>query len=145
MGKNVADVVVGMLSDVGSATRPPTREANTGAPTSSTQGTSPARPPASLSSELSDAPRPPVHQPDARNVASSSATAAPNASRSDGPREVVAPRTLRLRPQTASELREAWLSAKREDVLLTAQDFASDLVEEALRLRRRRHRVANTT
>jgi len=43
-----------------------------------------------------------------------------------------APRTLRLRPTAASRLRDAWLAAKRDDVLLTAQDFASDLVEEAL-------------
>jgi hypothetical protein len=50
-----------------------------------------------------------------------------------------APRTLRLRPETAAQLRAAWLEAKRDDVLLTAQDFASNLVDEALaRLRRRR-------
>jgi hypothetical protein len=48
-----------------------------------------------------------------------------------------APRTLRLRSSTAQRLREAWLAAKRDDVLLTAQDFASDLVEEALARRRR--------
>jgi hypothetical protein len=49
-----------------------------------------------------------------------------------------APRTLRLRPATAQRLRDAWLEAKRDDVLLTAQDFASDLVDEALARRRRR-------
>jgi hypothetical protein len=49
-----------------------------------------------------------------------------------------APRTLRLRSTTAQRLREAWLEAKRDDVLLTAQDFASDLVDEALVRRRRR-------
>jgi hypothetical protein len=49
-----------------------------------------------------------------------------------------APRTLRLRKSTAARLREAWLEAKRDDVLLTAQDFASDLVEDALRRRERR-------
>src|SRR3954454_6819516 len=43
-----------------------------------------------------------------------------------------APRTLRLRSTAAQRLRDAWLDAKRDDVLLTAQDFASDLVEEAL-------------
>jgi len=51
--------------------------------------------------------------------------------------EPEAPRTLRLRPATAQRLRQAWLEAKRDDVLLTAQDFASELVDEAL-LRRRR-------
>lgn len=49
-----------------------------------------------------------------------------------------APRTLRLRPDTAARLRAAWLEAKRDDVLLTAQDFASDLVDEALVRQRRR-------
>jgi hypothetical protein len=48
-----------------------------------------------------------------------------------------APRTLRLRPATAQRLRQAWLEAKRDDVLLTAQDFASDLVDQALARRRR--------
>ena len=56
---------------------------------------------------------------------------------------VEAPRTLRLRPATAQRLRQAWLEAKRDDVLLTAQDFASDLVDEAL-VRRRRRPAAQT-
>lgn len=55
-----------------------------------------------------------------------------------------APRTLRLQPGTASELRAAWLEAKRDDVLLTAQDFASALVDEALAARRRRARTAGS-
>jgi hypothetical protein len=53
-----------------------------------------------------------------------------------------APRTLRLRPATAQRVRQAWLEAKRDDVLLTAQDFASDLVDEAL-VRHRRSRTIN--
>jgi hypothetical protein len=53
------------------------------------------------------------------------------------------PRTLRLRPVTAQRLRQAWLEAKRDDVLLTAQDFASDLVDEALARHRRRPAVQN--
>jgi hypothetical protein len=53
-----------------------------------------------------------------------------------------APRTLRLQPATAQRLRDAWLDAKRDDVLLTAQDFASALVDEALS-RRGRTRVLN--
>jgi hypothetical protein len=53
-----------------------------------------------------------------------------------------APRTLRLLPATAQRLRRAWLEAKRDDVLLTAQDFASELVDEAL-VRRRRTRTIN--
>ena len=54
-----------------------------------------------------------------------------------------APRTLRLRTATAHRLRQAWLEAKRDDVLLTAQDFASDLVDEALARRRRRPAAQN--
>lgn len=42
------------------------------------------------------------------------------------------PRTLRLRASTAAALRDAWLAAKREDVLLSHQDFASDLLDAAL-------------
>lgn len=53
-----------------------------------------------------------------------------------------APRTLRLQPATARRLRDAWLEAKRDDVLLTAQDFASELLDEAL-TRRGRSRVLN--
>lgn len=48
------------------------------------------------------------------------------------------PRTLRLRPAAAQALREAWIEAKHEDVMLTAQDFASELIEEMLKIRRRR-------
>jgi hypothetical protein len=55
-----------------------------------------------------------------------------------------APRTLRLRPGTAGMLRAAWLEAKRDDVLLTAQDFASNLVDEALAMRRRRARASRS-
>jgi hypothetical protein len=50
---------------------------------------------------------------------------------------------MRLRPETANALREAWLEAKRDDVLLTAQDFASHLVDEAL-ARRKRQRSSAT-
>ena len=53
-----------------------------------------------------------------------------------------APRTVRLRPATAQRVRQAWLDAKRNDVLLTAQDFASDLVDEAL-VRRWQTRTIN--
>jgi hypothetical protein len=47
-----------------------------------------------------------------------------------------------LRPATAAALRAAWLEAKRDDVLLTAQDFASNLVEDAL-ARHQRRRTAS--
>jgi len=51
---------------------------------------------------------------------------------------------MRLRPETAARLRAAWLEAKRNDVLLTAQDFASSLVEDALASRRRARRAASS-
>jgi len=56
-----------------------------------------------------------------------------------------APRTMRLRATSASRLRAAWLEAKRDDVLLTAQDFASNLVDEALAARRRRSKALRST
>jgi hypothetical protein len=56
-----------------------------------------------------------------------------------------APRTMRLRAVSASRLRAAWLEAKRDDVLLTAQDFASNLVDEALAARRRRSKALRST
>lgn len=46
-----------------------------------------------------------------------------------------APRTLRLGQPMANALREAWLEAKREDVLLTYQDFADQVVRAGLRCR----------
>jgi len=46
------------------------------------------------------------------------------------------PRTLRLRVSTAAALRDAWLEAKRDDVLLSHQDFASNLIDDALGRRR---------
>lgn len=54
-------------------------------------------------------------------------------------------RTVRLRGGAALELRNAWLEAKRDDVLLTFQDFASDVVEEALARRRRRRSTASSS
>lgn len=132
MGKNVSDVVVGMLSDAGSATRPPAQPDHRPVPTSPRQRTAvaPARP----------MPSPP---------AATGAVSPPAAPASAAPAPISeevpgAPRTLRLRPEVATQLRAAWLEAKRDEVLLTAQDFASDLIEEALGARRRRRRAAST-
>lgn len=123
MGKDVSDVVMGMLSDVGSATRAP-------APIAPTEEPPPRR--------SKPAPRTSSVSPDVPGAVS-----APVATPSDQPAAATvdaakAPRTLRLRSEAASRLRAAWLEAKRDDVLLTAQDFASDLVMEALVSRRRR-------
>jgi hypothetical protein len=118
--KDTASAVLGMLSSAGAETRPaptvePTPVAESG----------PSR------VEPSPAPRP-----------SASVSTLPPI---PAPEKAVdtAPRTLRLRADTAQRLRDAWLEAKRDDVLLTAQDFASALVEEAL-VRRRRQRSANS-
>lgn len=48
-----------------------------------------------------------------------------------------APLTVRLTPEAAQILREAWLDAKRDDVLLSATDFASALVLSSLKSRKR--------
>jgi hypothetical protein len=42
------------------------------------------------------------------------------------------PRTLRLALPTAQALRSAWLTAKRDRVLLTYQDFAGEIIATGL-------------
>lgn len=132
--KDTATAVLGMLSTAGSQTRRPA-------------GTVPPSPPETE-------PAPVTTRPVGERTASASPVAAeaeavtpspvselPQRS-SMMPAEQAAPRTMRLRASTAVELRNAWLEAKRDDVLLTAQDFASDLVDDALRRRRARNRTA---
>ena len=144
MGKNVADVVNGMLLDAGSAMPAPTA-----VETRSVEPAPPRTPPkrtpqqprleSPAPAEAPTAPAPPAPAPTPAAPAPEAGDATSGDSSSPP-----APRTLRLRSDTAGELRAAWLVAKRDDVLLTAQDFASDLVEEALRSRRRRTRAAAT-
>jgi hypothetical protein len=109
--KDTASAVVGMLSSVGSQTRPAINRAE------------PVRPP------LVTAPTVTVTE-----EVQASVSPLPTAGQAVRAPESLpaAPRTLRLRSTAAQRLRDAWLEAKRDDVLLTAQDFASDLVEEAL-------------
>jgi hypothetical protein len=111
--KDTASAVLGMLSSAGAQTRRPLESS-----------ASPI--------EIAAAPTVTVTE-EAQASVSALPTAAPAAPATVTAPE--APRTLRLRSATALRLREAWLEAKRDDVLLTAQDFASDLVEEALRRR----------
>ena len=127
MGKKTSEVVMGMLSDAGSATRPP---AVVAAPASPAQA--PVQPPATVPAR----PAPPANARVVRSRAPEPAVSEPDA--------LGAPRTLRLRSEAAGHLRAAWLEAKRDDVLLTAQDFASNLVEEALAARQRRRRTASS-
>ena len=126
--KDVSDAILGMLSSAGSTTRPvstPREEpAPVKAPVAEAAVTSPV--PANLEIEA------PTRQRSSSPTSADVPASGPSA-----------PRTLRLRPATAQDLRDAWLEAKRDDVLLTAQDFASDLVEEMLKVRRRRTRAAS--
>jgi hypothetical protein len=117
--KDTAAAVIGMLSTAGAQTR---RIADSTAPVE------PTLEPSSIT----------VTQDAPARVSTLPVAARPTTAAAAG-----APRTLRLRPVTAQRLRQAWLEAKRDDVLLTAQDFASDLVDEAL-LRRRRRPAAQT-
>jgi hypothetical protein len=121
--KDAATAVLGMLSTVGAQTRvaePVEAQVPVAVPEPvPVQPSADTRPSASVST----LPAPPAP--------AAQATAAPDK----------APRTLRLRADTAEHLRAAWLEAKRDDVLLTAQDFASNLVDDAL-ARRRRARAA---
>lgn len=131
MAKNVSDVVMGMLSDVGSATRAagePERQPV-------------AEPRQARAALVSRRPAPPPRAAAPVPLAEPADPPPPPPTESEAPG---APRTLRLRPETATQLRAAWLEAKRDDVLLTAQDFASNLVEEALLSRQRRRRTAGT-
>jgi hypothetical protein len=121
-----------MLSTAGAQTRP-----QIAAPTSPEPSATPAP----------EAPAPEPHAPSAtaavaEPVPSGTVSPLPTVHADQRKAEDSAPRTLRLRPDTAARLRAAWLEAKRDDVLLTAQDFASDLVEDALARHRRRRAAA---
>jgi hypothetical protein len=128
--KDTASAVLGMLSVAGAQTRPTVPE-----------------PPATPAPVL-PAPEPDVSSaaatPPAETVMPASVSTLPTSANRPAAAADEAPRTLRLRPATAAGLRAAWLEAKRDDVLLTAQDFASDLVEEALARHRRRRAVSTS-
>ena len=124
--KETASAVLDMLSSTGARTRPPGDRSAPERPAVTPESS--AAPPAPPAAPVEEPAAPPV--PLTRRTVAEVADAAADA----------VPRTLRLRPGTAGELREAWLVAKREDVLLTAQDFASELIEEALAARTRGRR-----
>ena len=128
--KDTATAVLGMLSNVGAQTRPTASVPP--APVAEVAGPVPA-----------EQPQPSPVQAPAGTRPSASVSTLPPAPTPARPADV-APRTLRLQPGTAQRLRDAWLEAKRDDVLLTAQDFASALVEEAL-TRRRRQQTARSS
>jgi hypothetical protein len=120
--KDTANTVLGMLSAVGAQTR----------------AADPIEPPPSVAAPEPVLPAEPAADGRPSATVRTLPAQAPVKSVADE-----APRTLRLRKDTAQQLREAWLEAKRDDVLLTAQDFASNLVDEALS-RRRRQRSASS-
>ncbi|MDT5051123.1 MAG: hypothetical protein QOG75_7048 [Mycobacterium sp.] len=123
--KDTASAVLGMLSTTGAQTRPPLA--------------APLPPEPAVPSQPPPQATPTSAAIETKRESSGSVSTLPAARESQARAEEPAPRTLRLRPDTAAQLRAAWLEAKREDVLLTAQDFASNLVDDALtRLRRRR-------
>jgi hypothetical protein len=127
--KDTAATVLGMLSTTGASTRPsspPTVPALNEPEVP--PGAEVDKPPAAVR------PAPAGAQPSRRSATRRRAATVPNGSNEAAPRE--APRTLRLRTSTAAALREAWLEAKRDDVLLSHQDFASDLLDAALARRR---------
>jgi hypothetical protein len=123
--KDTANAVLGMLSTAGAQTR---STASVESPAPIAAGASP------IGLELAAEPRP------AATISTLPPTPPPAATQQDP-----APRTIRLRADTARQLRAAWLEAKRDDVLLQSQDFASALVEEALAARRRRARAASSS
>lgn len=114
--KDTADAVLGMLSTTGASTRPTRTPAE---PVAIAHQLGLAHVDAAAAEELEAA-------VSAADTSRRRSTAAPTPS---------APRTLRLRASTAAALRDAWLAAKRDDVLLSHQDFASDLLDAALRHR----------
>lgn len=127
--KDTATAVLGMLSTAGAQTRP-TNSAEIPTPT--------------LRTFAAQAPSHTEPVADTRPSATVS-TLPPTPPQVQAREDLPAPRTIRLRADTARELRAAWLVAKRDDVLLQSQDFASTLVEEALASRRRRARAADSS
>jgi hypothetical protein len=127
--KDTSSAVLGMLSTVGAQTRRPAESAPQPAKAAVPP---PAQPEAGASAAAAE-------------PATSGSVSTLRTNRTGGSAgEQAAPRTLRLRPDTAHRLRAAWLEAKRDDVLLTAQDFASSLMEDAL-ARHHRRRAATSS
>lgn len=140
--KDTTATVLGMLSSTGASTRPlggisrpetaePAPVDELATPTVSTEQPVPdATPTPAIGPSPTAAVRPSSSTPPTRTSRRRSAVA----ERETTARDV--PRTLRLRVSTAAALRDAWLEAKRDEVLLSHQDFASNLIDDALGRRR---------
>lgn len=137
--KDTSKAVLSMLSTTGAQTRPTVQDESpqpASGPVPRGVAPPPLEPPAALA---------PLGEPGSPMAAGVPLASVEPASRHVDSASEPAPRTLRLRPATASHLRLAWLEAKRDDVLLTAQDFASNLVDEALAARKRRGKALRST
>lgn len=152
--KDTASAILGMLSNTGAHTRPtvePEQETRVPACGPGDGGDLPqAVPatddPAARPADAANAPIVDTHpQPEPPAAPEAEMDQAPDAG--SQPRNVrmlpvaggaqKAPLTVRLTPEAAQALREAWLDAKRDDVLLSATDFASALVLASLKSRKR--------
>lgn len=140
--KDISESVLGMLSTAGSSTRPVRTPAEKEQPAPDPDPS----PTLEVGEEQTAPPIDEVPAPDPEPAPEAQPESVEPAER---PRPLTArptrishtvdvPRTLRLRPATAQALREAWIEAKHDDVMLTAQDFASELIEEMLKIRKRR-------
>lgn len=139
--KDTTATVLGMLSSTGASTRPlggvsrpePAEPAEP-SPVDERASTEQAVPDVAATSAPDASPTPTALRPTSsaptRSSRRRSAVAEPETTARD------VPRTLRLRASTAAALRDAWLEAKRDDVLLSHQDFASNLIDDALGRRR---------
>lgn len=147
--KDINQAVLGMLSSAGSATRPvraPRAEQEmpaadpvpAPAPTMGKEHPALATGDEVPTADSQPAPEPQPELESAEPVGQVEPPRALSTPRSQISHTAEVPRTLRLRPAAAQALREAWIEAKHEDVMLTAQDFASELIEEMLKIRRRR-------
>lgn len=126
--KDTAATVLGMLSTTGASTRP----SGLPSPDRPRDELEPAAPePVTVPVPVAASPAPQVEAAPPSVRASRRRAPEPEAPARD------VPRTLRLRASTAVALRDAWLEAKRDDVLLSHQDFASDLLDVALGQRQR--------
>jgi hypothetical protein len=137
--KDTAATVLGMLSSTGASTRP-SSPADSDGPSEKRDGElpavadeAPAAAPSSLPAPVAVPSLPAVEDAPAAARVARRRTSGPAPAPESAGREV--PRTLRLRASTAAALRDAWLEAKRDDVLLSHQDFASDLLDSVLRRR----------
>lgn len=150
--KDTAATVLGMLSTTGASTRPTSLPPTPDPAVDAASGRGHEQPAEAGEEQSTVIPEQPTAAEEAPAAVSAGVPDLPaqhtrpagrrgqrrRAPASNGTTEVIpeVPRTLRLRAATAAAVRDAWLEAKRDDVLLSHQDFASDLLDAALARRR---------